>query len=182
VNETFFFPDTTVLLNFAAIRRLDLLECYLTGRGRMTQAVRAEVKRSTAYAPQLSMLDVAETFGQVIELSSTEDLRGVVAMRRRFAVPGDPATKHLGESETLHVMTTRPEYHVSRFVTEDRAAQRVAENLGVLVHTTMGVFRELVARGEVTEADGFAMLHAIEAESTQRVLIERPSRPSELRV
>ncbi|MGH3277686.1 MAG: hypothetical protein ACRDNW_00920 [Trebonia sp.] len=37
------FPDNTVLCNFAAVNRLDLLKSVLGGRGRWTEAVAYEV-------------------------------------------------------------------------------------------------------------------------------------------
>ena len=43
----FLFPDNTVLCNFAAVNRLDLLNSVLNGRGRWTEAVAYETRRST---------------------------------------------------------------------------------------------------------------------------------------
>jgi len=37
--STFLFPDNTVLCNFAAVDRLDLLQAVLNGRGRWTPTV-----------------------------------------------------------------------------------------------------------------------------------------------
>ena len=41
------FCDTTVLCNFASVRRLNLLESILAGRGRWVAAVAYEVERHT---------------------------------------------------------------------------------------------------------------------------------------
>ncbi|GAA2490405.1 hypothetical protein GCM10010406_28160 [Streptomyces thermolineatus] len=43
--RTWWFPDNTVLCNFAAVDRLPLLEKVLDGRGRWTQAVAHEARR-----------------------------------------------------------------------------------------------------------------------------------------
>lgn len=53
------FPDNTVLCNFAAVSRLDLLERILLGRGRWSEAVAYEAGRSSAYLPDLKTLPVA---------------------------------------------------------------------------------------------------------------------------
>lgn len=48
------FPDNTVLCNFAAVNRLDLLKSVLSGRGRWTEAVAYEaglVRGEAAAAP-----------------------------------------------------------------------------------------------------------------------------------
>jgi len=180
--EQYFFPDTTIPVNFAVIDRLDLLLVYLRGRGRMTQAVRAEVRKSAGHVPNLSRLDVESTFGAVIELDRESDGSAVNNLRKRFAVRGDPATKHLGESETLHVLTTRPEFRMSRFVTEDRAAYEMAGKMGVLRHHTMDVFHELVINGELEASEAFDLLLAIEDGGHDRTLIARPSHPNQLRV
>ncbi|MCG3039466.1 hypothetical protein L7D48_02570 [Streptomyces sp. S1A] len=52
------FPDNTVLCNFAAVDRLSLLEKVLDGRGRWTQAVAAEAGRSARYWPKLEQVAV----------------------------------------------------------------------------------------------------------------------------
>ena len=50
------FPDNTVLCNFAAVNRLDLLRSVLGGRGRWTEAVAYEASRSAAKLPPLLTL------------------------------------------------------------------------------------------------------------------------------
>ena len=50
------FPDNTVLCNFAAVDRLDLLKSVLGGRGRWTEAVAYEASRSAAKLPPLLRL------------------------------------------------------------------------------------------------------------------------------
>jgi hypothetical protein len=178
--EQYFFPDTTIPINFAVIDRLDLLVAYLRGRGRMTQAVRAEVRKSAGLVPNLARLDVESTFGMVIELDRESDARAVENLRKRFALRGDAPTKHLGESETLHVLTTRPEFGVSRFVTEDRAAYEMAGKMSVLRHHTMDVFHELVINGELGASEAFDLLLAIEDGGHERTLIARPAHPNQL--
>ena len=177
---TYFFPDTTVPINFAVIGRLDLLKIYLSGRGRVTQAVRAEVKKSSEHGPNLIGLDVVEQFGDPIVLDSEPDIHAVQQMRLRFATGSDKPTSHLGESETLHLLRTRDEFRTSRFATEDRAAYEVAGALGVLRHNTMEVFQDLVGRAELSAEEAFELLVEIETSKHERTLIARPSRLQDL--
>lgn len=180
MSTTYFFPDTTIPINFAVIGRLDLLTVYLSGRGRVTQAVRAELRKSSERVPHLIELDLSEQFGDPIVLDSESDIRAIGLMRLRFATGKDAPTKHLGESETLHVLTTRDEFRASRFATEDRAAYEMAGTLGVLRHNTMEVFQDLVGRSEISADEAFGLLEAIETSTHERSLIARPDRLQDL--
>lgn len=50
---TLWFPDTTVLCNFAAVGKLNLLRDLLDGRGRWTEAIAYEISRSARVIPAL---------------------------------------------------------------------------------------------------------------------------------
>lgn len=176
----FFFPDTTVLVNFALLRRLDLLISYLSGRGRMTQAVHAEVAKSSRFVPELLVLDLTEVFGDVIVLNQPEDHRGVGLMRKRFASQADPPTKHLGESETLYLLMSRPQFSISRLLTDDADAYRAAGALGLLRHHTVEIFEALIARGDVTASEAFDLITQLLADPAERSLINPPRRPQDL--
>jgi len=178
--DLFLFPDTTVVINFAVIDRLDLLTTYLSGRARMTQAVQAEVRKSALMVPHLAQFDMVALCGPAIVLNAESDRAGVAMMRKRFAAAGDSPTKHLGESETLYVMTSRVEFSVSRILTEDRDAYRVAKALELLAVNTFEIFQALVARGELDSRDAFDLLAAIEDSPYDRTLIARPTRPQDL--
>ena len=51
-----FFPDNTVLCNFGAVDRVDLLRSVLGERGRWTEAVAYEASRSAAHLRALTSL------------------------------------------------------------------------------------------------------------------------------
>jgi predicted nucleic acid-binding protein len=182
VTQQFYFPDNSVLINFAVVDSLELLIAYLCGRGRVTQAVAAEIKKSIERVPHLREFDVERHCGRPIELTTEADGRAVLQLRKRFASRNDPPTKHLGESETLHVISTRNEFATSRFLTEDRDAYRVAGSMGVLCSNTMQVFQYLVARGELDSAEAFALLQLIAESPFDRTLLTMPARHEELLV
>lgn len=55
-------------------------------------------------------------------------------LRNQLASPGDPPTKHLGEAETVAIITRR---RLSCFfVTDDRDAARLASQNGITVAST----------------------------------------------
>ena len=182
VNEQYYFPDNTVLINFAVVDSIELLVAYLSGRARVTQAVAAEIKKSIERVPHLREFDIEQHCGRPIELNTEADNRAVLQMRKRFASRNDPPTKHLGESETLHVISSREQYATSRFLTEDRDAYRVAESMGVLCSNTMEVFQDLVARGEVSSSEAFALLQSIADGPFDRTLLSVPTRHQDLLV
>lgn len=49
----YWFPDNTVLCNFASVSALPLLESILRGRGRWVEAIAAEAAKSAMIYPDL---------------------------------------------------------------------------------------------------------------------------------
>lgn len=82
----FLFPDNTVLCNFAAVKRLDLLESVLNGRGRWTEAVAYEAARSAHVLPDLSSLITGCWLGEAIEVSDESDVQQINGIRRASSV------------------------------------------------------------------------------------------------
>jgi predicted nucleic acid-binding protein len=127
------FPDNTVLINFAIISRMDLLERLANGNGRWCATVASECEAS-ARQPGLGALTDAEAiFGAPWYPEGAEYLDTYI-LREELSSPGDSPRKHLGEAETLAIMLRR---HVNGFfVTDDRDAIRLASRNGVTVVTT----------------------------------------------
>lgn len=132
------FSDTTVLINFALINRLDLLERIANGRGAWTATVASECKASSKYPGQESLREVPAILGEPIFPNRVE-LQQAMVLRDELAAPGDARHKHLGEAETLAVIEHR--YRDSRFVTDDREASRLASQRGISAVTTWDLFR-----------------------------------------
>src|SRR5713226_8544369 len=101
----FLFPDNTVLCNFAAVERLDLLESVLGGRGRWTEAVAYEASRSARVLPALGGLVAGCWLGEAIEISDEPDVLQINQIRRAvFGGTDDKPLKHLGEAQTCFVI------------------------------------------------------------------------------
>lgn len=91
----YLFPDTTVLCNFAAVDRLDLLATVLNGRGRWTQAVAYEAERSARYLPCLADLPRNRSLGDPIEITAPSEIQQVNRIRRAvFGGTDDEPLKH----------------------------------------------------------------------------------------
>ena len=103
--STFLFPDNTVLCNFAAVERLDLLETVLNGRGRWTAAVAFEAGRSVRFLPALARIAIAGWLDEPVEITAERDVQRVNRVRRAvFGGTDDEPLKHLGEAETCFVI------------------------------------------------------------------------------
>ncbi|HUN36982.1 MAG TPA: hypothetical protein VMU95_33710 [Trebonia sp.] len=146
------FPDNTVLINFAIINRMDLLDRLANGNGRWCATVAIECAES-AKRPELAALDGArEIFGQPLFPDQAE-LQDTGVLRDQLASPGDRPTQHLGEAETIAIIKRR---QLSRcfFVSDDRSAARLAAQNGIKVVGTWHLLKVAHRKGWV-DADTF---------------------------
>lgn len=102
----YFFPDNTVLINFAHIGQLSLLETLLQGHGSWAAAVAAECENSSEYPGLDELRNVPAFMGAVLHPDNAErvDARTIQSMLR---VPGDPPEKSYGEAETIAIIRRR---------------------------------------------------------------------------
>jgi predicted nucleic acid-binding protein len=127
------FPDNTVLINFAIISRMDLLERLANGNGRWCATVSIECNESSRHTGLSALTDAWDIFGEPLYPDRIEH-QDTQLLRAELASPGDPARQHLGEAETLAIMLRR---NVKGFfVTDDGEATRLATTNGVPVVTT----------------------------------------------
>ena len=160
----FYFPDTTVMCNFGVVGQLGMLKGYLRGRGRIVQAIEREIEASSAHVPALTTLSLAEWFGIPIRITRREHIAAVD--RTRVNVFGGTARepkKHLGESQTLFLLSNDSSYTGSIWITDDLEAYDVAAKRGLIVRSTVDVFRALIAEGEITADSALELCRAIDA-------------------
>lgn len=144
-----FFPDNTVLINFALINRMDLLERLVNGRGAWCGTVAKECSDSSEY-PGLAALDQAgRIFGEPYypTLAEHQDL---LVVQVELAKPGDSKDAHLGEAETIAIIVSRdlPGF----FVTDDRDARRVASSRNIGVTDTWALLK-LAFKAKIVDPD-----------------------------
>ncbi|WP_432946778.1 hypothetical protein ACQPXM_09125 [Kribbella sp. CA-253562] len=130
-----FFPDNTVLINFATIGRLDLLEELANGHGRWCLSVSHECARSARVDGLDSLNSVRAFLGDPLEPTPAE-LLDTRVLRDSMTSPGDGVTKHLGEAETITIITNRGLQPAAIFVTDDASALGLAASRGIRVADT----------------------------------------------
>lgn len=153
------FPDNTVLCNFATVGALALLEQVLDGRGRWVEAIADEASRSARYLPGLARIERAGWLGDPIEIDDPAEIRQIDRIRRAvFGGTDDRPLQHLGEAQTCHVVLNWPEFAGSFWVTDDREAQDYARGQGITTRDTADLVSEAVAYGYVDRPAGYTLL------------------------
>lgn len=154
-----FFPDNTVLCNFAAVDRLDLLRSVLGERGRWMEAVAYEASRSARYLPGLAGLDSAGWLGDPVETSEDADVQAIERVRRAaFGGTDDKPLQHLGEAQTCYVIKNWAQFAGSWWITDDREALRYAKFQGITTKETVDLVSIAVVNGDITAHEAFALM------------------------
>jgi hypothetical protein len=155
----FLFPDNTVLCNFAAVNRLDLLDSTLGGRGRWTEAVAYETTRSARFLPDLGQVADRDWLGEPIEIDHESEIRQINAIRRAvFGGTDDEPLKHLGEAQTCFVILKWSEFAGSWWISDDREALRYARLQGITTRETIDLVSTAVVTGDIAARDGFDLM------------------------
>ena len=128
------FPDNTVLINFAILKRIDLLDHLLHNQGAWCASVSAECARSAKEPGLEALRDVPDVLGVPLIPQNRLEHLDTRTFRDGLARPGDGPLQHLGEAETLAIITRRGLDGV--FVTDDREAARLAGTHHVPVANT----------------------------------------------
>lgn len=174
----FVFPDNTVLCNFAAVGRLDLLESVLLGRGRWTEAVAYEASRSASSLPALAAIAKQGWLGEPIEVDDEAEVRQIERVRRSvFGGDDEAPLKHLGEAQTCHILQRWPDFAESWWVSDDREALRYARQQHLTTYETIDLVSIAAVNGDVTAQDGHDLLR--EMDERGRTL-RLPTAPAEL--
>jgi predicted nucleic acid-binding protein len=145
------FPDNTVLINFAIINRMDLLERLANGNGQWCATVATECAESAKRAEMTALGDAGDIFGEPLFPDEAE-LQDVRVLRDQLAGPGDLPSQHLGEAETLAIIVRRqlPCF----FATDDGGAARLAATNGIPVADTWRLLK-VAHRKSWLDADTF---------------------------
>jgi predicted nucleic acid-binding protein len=144
--------DTTVLSNFAAVGRLDLLRDRYHGRAFTTLDVADELRKgvNAGYAYlELVLVDVEpadqESWIRMLVPQSTSERR----LRARFDERLDA-----GEASCLALAVTRK----LTLVTDDKAARQLARTQSVPVAGTVGILIQLVRNSALSLSEANALL------------------------
>jgi hypothetical protein len=155
----YLFPDNTVLCNFAAVNRLDLIKSVLGGRGRWTEAVAYEASRSASQLPALRELPSEGWLDEPIEITGDSDIRKINQVRRAvFGGTDDNPLKHLGEAQTCYVIKNWPEFAGSWWISDDGEALRHAKFQGITTRETIDIMSIAVTDGDISARDAFDLM------------------------
>ena len=152
--------DACSIMNFAPIDRMPLLNVALRERGRWTQAVEGEIRRSanTLEFRKLSALLQGGWLGEPIELDSAEDLNVVEGIRMALGgVPSAPR-QHLGEAESIRAIESRPELKGAIFLTDDGDATYLATRRGITVKDTRWLISDAYSMGDIGCPEAYEVL------------------------
>jgi predicted nucleic acid-binding protein len=144
---TLLFPDTTVLINFAIIHRMDLLTRLANGKGQWCATVRSECAESSRQPHLTDLVDAPTIFGEPLYPDVAEHV-DIVTLRTQMADPYDPPHMHLGEAETIVIVGRRS--LDAFFATDDRDAASRAKHHGVATVTTWYLLKFAVRLGAIT--------------------------------
>jgi predicted nucleic acid-binding protein len=149
--SVFFFPDNTVLNNFAIIGQMKMLAKLIGDRGHWCATVAQECRKGAGYPGLEEMATADGIFGEPLYPVGADRIN-IGILREKMAEPGDDATKHLGEAETIVIIQSQG-FHRSFFVTDDVGAQREAKLAGIATVTTWQILRLLVRGGRLSLGD-----------------------------
>ncbi|MCT2088540.1 hypothetical protein M3D92_04395 [Micrococcus terreus] len=166
----FFFPDNTVLINFALAREVGLLLELLRGQGQWTDAVHAECEKSADTGLYPALEDVFSAMPSPIMLSQKE-VQDARALRQQMSGPADPEHKNWGEAQTITVIDQR--FSGSCFLTDDFGATDSANGAGIQVFSTAQLFALAVNVGKVERDTARATLQWLVDEHRRGIRIEQ---------
>ncbi|GAA0435330.1 hypothetical protein Acor_75570 [Acrocarpospora corrugata] len=172
----YWFPDNTVLCNFACVSRLDLLEAILRGRGRWTEAIAFEATRSAQVYPDLHVVARDGWLGEPIEIDDPAMIQRIEQIRRAaFGGSAREPLRHLGEAQTCFLILNRAEFTASFWITDDRDAGEYARRQGITTRDTMDLISEGVQDGCCTRDEGFELLQKMKSAGRSLRLPQQPS-------
>jgi hypothetical protein len=158
----YMFPDNTVLCNFAAVDRLDVIKSVLGGRGRWTEAVAYEASRSANKLPALRRLATEGWLDDSIEITRESDIESINRIRRVvFGGTDDEPLKHLGEAQTCYVIKNWAEFSGSWWISDDGEALRYAKFQGIITRETIDLMSVAVADGDISAGDAFDLMQGM---------------------
>ncbi|MGO4145728.1 hypothetical protein AB4Y77_11630 [Paenarthrobacter sp. YAF11_1] len=148
-----FLPDNTVLVNFARIGRMDLLELVAAGRSTWCYTVAQECAKSSRVTGLEQLSRAPQIFGEPLMLETTSEYRDTQAFRAQLSKPGDRASANLGEAESLAIITNRG--LGATFVTDDNGALGFAITHSIKHLTTWDLLKLLVRAKKLGREDAW---------------------------
>ena len=156
-----FLPDNTVLINFALIHRMDLLGELINTRGCWCISVARECDNSARYPKLSDLTQAAAIFGTPLVPDQAEHVETQM-LRTNIGPPRETGHQHLGEAETIAVMSRRGIDGL--FLTDDNGARTLAAHHGITAVTTWDLLRLACRTNKLTQAVLVGYLRTLKSE------------------
>lgn len=156
--------DTCSLVNFAVVRRADLLEALYGDSLRCTEAVVHELVRLSATLPEVCTLLGTRWLDDPVVLDDPVDVAAVERLRR--TVLGGRSRRplqHLGEAQSLHAVSSLPSLVGAVLLTDDGATLDYAARKQITAIDTADVLGAAYDRGLVGCPEAYDLLLAMRA-------------------
>lgn len=160
-------PDTTVLISFARVARIDLFAELVQSNGAWTYTIAEECARHASEPGLDGLHRVPDILGDPW-LPSLAERAAALRLRARIAKPGDPVYLHQGESETIAIMLSRG--IKGFFVTDDLAATDLARapDIGITVYSTADLIRLAVRTKKIDIDTAWDMIELLRSHGRAR--------------
>lgn len=140
---------------------MPLLEAVVGQNGRWCATVASECARGAVVPGLEGMGEAGAIFGSPLYPDAAEHVN-VLLLQEQMMQPGDGATAHLGEAETITLINSR-RLHAA-FVTDDREAMRQAKLHDIPSYTTWHVLKLAVGTNLLDDADFFVAYDSLVSE------------------
>ncbi|MFC6010886.1 hypothetical protein [Nocardia lasii] len=158
------FPDNTVLCNFAAVDRVNLLRAVLKGEGRWVEAVHGEAEKSAKHLPKLAAVLADGWLGKPIKLDSKKARSRIEDIRLDvFGGFEDEPTKHLGEAQTCYLIAESGRFNGSSWISDDRESVQYAKGRGIATGETIDLMAAAVGAGLISDQMAFDEMRLMKA-------------------
>ena len=170
---TYFVPDNTVLVNFARIERMDVLERLVNGKGMWCASVAHECDMSSGLDGLRSIVRAHDIFGEPLYPETGKEHVDTQTIRTSFAKPGESKSKHLGEAETIAIVSNRG--LDARFITDDEAATVRARAEGIDTYTTWDLLKLVVMLRWITLDEAWGYVFALNGHTRRYAFLRSES-------
>ena len=157
-----------MLCNFAAVRRLDLVEGLLRGRRRWTDAVAFEVSRSAGHLPDLARIAVDGWLGEPIEVADAREVDAIDGCAGRCSAAGRTSRSSISARRRPALLRNRPAVRRVDVGDQRPGSGAVRALPEIVTRETIDLVRDLVAEGDLVAETGFALLRSM-AEHERRL-------------
>jgi predicted nucleic acid-binding protein len=169
----YFFPDNTVLINFAIIEQMPLLRGLLLEKGTWVAAVAAECEQSARTGLYPLALGTAGAIMTETLVPTRTEMADARTIRNDIASANEPFPKSYGEAQTLAIITRR---NLSAIViTDDGGVGRyVKENsLDIRVISTTDLLALAVRSNRISRLVGEAHIAKLVVAKRRRISMNR---------